>query len=168
MFIEELIDRDGYVGELWNDANGHFCLINDQDNGDACWCACNPNHEFCRCECFHVFFMLLDRIYEENGLLNYDAKLKFALVRLQFWSYIKMPERCCSWPQENEVLQKIFLTMHRISYDFPLWYILTFLLTSYIFFTFLIQSLNFSYPSTCPFLPGLGLKLYCTIANLLP
>lgn len=84
MFIEELIDRDGYVGELWNDANGHFCQINDRDNGDACWCACNPNHEFCRCECFHVFFMLLDRIYEENGLLNYDAKLKFALVRLQF------------------------------------------------------------------------------------
>ena len=84
LFIEELIDRDGFVGELWNDANGHFCQINDRDSGDACWCACNPNDRQCRCGCFHVFYMLIDRIFEEQGALNYNAKLKHVLARPRF------------------------------------------------------------------------------------
>ena len=84
LFIEELRDRDENVDELWYTVNGHFCLVNDQDNRDACWCACDRNRRTCICSCFHVFHMLLDRIYEEHGTLNYNAQLKFVLARPRF------------------------------------------------------------------------------------
>ena len=86
LFIEELQDRDESIGDLWRNVNGHFCLINEQNQGDACWCACNPERRICICNCFHIFHMLLDRIYEEHGALNYNARLKFVLARPRFWS----------------------------------------------------------------------------------
>ena len=84
LFIEELRDRDEVVNELWYNANGHFCLINDQNQGDACWCACDAGERSCICCCFHIFFMLLDRIFEEYGALNYNAQFKYILARPRF------------------------------------------------------------------------------------
>ena len=84
LFIESLIERDEIANDRWRTANNHVCLINSHVIGDSCWCYCITDEPECRCACFHIFHLLIDRIEEEHGPLNRAAKLKIALARPSF------------------------------------------------------------------------------------
>ena len=84
LFIEKLIERDEIANDRWRQSNNHVCLINDHTVGDSCWCYCETDQPECKCTCFHIFHLLLDRIEEEYGPLNRTIKLKFALVEPRF------------------------------------------------------------------------------------
>ena len=84
LFIESLTERDEIANDRWITANNHTCLVYDHDRVNSCWCYCIADEPECRCACFHIFHLLLDRIEEEHGPLNRAVKLKFALARPRF------------------------------------------------------------------------------------
>ena len=84
LFVEKLIERDEIANDRWITANGHVCLLNDHTIGDSCWCYCRTDFAECKCACFHIFHLLLDRLEEEYGPLNRAVKFKFALIEPMF------------------------------------------------------------------------------------
>ena len=80
IFIEHIILRDDSFEERWFDAEGHYCKMDNGHGQIQCWCSCEQSGN-CKCGCMHIFHILIEKIWEENGVLNMESKLKFALAR---------------------------------------------------------------------------------------
>ena len=77
IIVNEIRFRDGFIDRHWPEMRNHHCLIEDPDS--KCWCACDPESNFCICLCFNSFHMILTRFEEENGPFNDIIKFKWIL-----------------------------------------------------------------------------------------
>ena len=80
IFLDQLFFRDESFAERWENANGHLCLVDNGEGKIQCWCSCSRNSPTCQCSCAHIFHILIEKIREEYGALNMNAKLKYVLA----------------------------------------------------------------------------------------
>ena len=81
IFLNHLFLRDERFAEQWDEANGHFCVLDNGHGKIQCWCSCSRVIPNCSCGCMHTFYILLELITEDYGTLNMKTKLKYALAR---------------------------------------------------------------------------------------
>ena len=80
IFMEHIFLRDESFIDRWHNANNHYCVLDNGYGQIECWCACDRSVQ-CKCGCMHIFHILIEKIIEENGTLNMQTKLKYALAR---------------------------------------------------------------------------------------
>ena len=81
LFMEELGIRNFIYWNQWIDSNRHYCAVRKSD-ASGCWCGCDQNEDYCMCSCFLCFHLLLEEIMYEIGIVNYNAPLKYVLLRI--------------------------------------------------------------------------------------